>query len=114
MNLITHKHLKLPDDKGLFIIGDLHGCWDLYEKGVKILGIDKDDTVISLGDTHDRGHKAFECIMEFSQKDNRYAIMGNHEHMMIKGLLDGERNYFECWYCMAGMLCGIRTEKKGV
>uniref|UniRef100_A0AAU8HZS6 NinI-like serine-threonine phosphatase n=1 Tax=Klebsiella phage FKP3 TaxID=3231233 RepID=A0AAU8HZS6_9CAUD len=27
-----YEFIKLEDDKDLFIIGDLHGCYDLYKK----------------------------------------------------------------------------------
>ena len=114
MNLVAHKHLKLPDDKRLFIIGDLHGCWDLYKKGTKILGIDNDDIVISLGDLVDRGPEAFKCVLEFTRKENRYAIMGNHEHMLVKGMLDGDRSYYECWYQNGGHVLWDQFEEEGV
>lgn len=96
------QELVIPDDKELYIIGDLHGCYDLYKKGSHVLGIRDEDVVISLGDLTDRGTDNFKCVVEFTRKENRYAIRGNHEDMMIRGLIDNLREYYECWYQNGG------------
>lgn len=100
MNL--YNHINLNDDQELFIIGDLHGRYDLYKKGVSRLGIRDIDVVISVGDLTDRGDENLKCVVEFTKKANRYAIRGNHEDMMIKGMLEGSREYYECWYQNGG------------
>lgn len=100
--MILFEHIELEDEQELFIIGDLHGCYDLYAKGVNRLGIRDTDVVISLGDLTDRGSENFRCVVEFTRKKNRYAIRGNHEDMMIRGMLEGSRNYYECWYQNGG------------
>lgn len=94
--------IVVPDEKELYIIGDVHGCFDLYTKGVKALGIKDEDVVISLGDLTDRGKQNFRCVMEFTRKANRYAIRGNHEDMMIQGMLDGSRDHYHCWQMNGG------------
>lgn len=100
MSLINF--LEIDDDKELFIIGDLHGAYDLYTKGVRALGIRDSDVVISLGDLTDRGKQNFRCVVEFTRKENRFAIKGNHEDMLIRGMLDGRREYYECWFHNGG------------
>lgn len=97
-----YKKILVPENKRLFFVGDLHGAYDLYEKGCKELGITQNDIVISLGDLIDRGKKNFKCVMEFTQKENRYAIKGNHEDLMIKGMVEGNRDYFGCWMLNGG------------
>lgn len=96
------KQLSIPDNQRVFFVGDIHGAYDLYKKGCKDLGITNDDVVISLGDLIDRGPKNFASVIEFTRKSNRYAIQGNHEDMMIKGMLQGSRQNFECWFMNGG------------
>lgn len=100
--MIVYKKIIVPEDKRLFFVGDIHGAFDLYQKGCKDLGITDEDVVISLGDLIDRGPKNFKSAMEFISKENRYAIMGNHEDMMVKGLLEGCRQNYECWMFNGG------------
>lgn len=100
--MITHKHIDIPDDANLYIVPDLHGSYSLYQKIVKMFGITKDDYVISLGDLTDRGKENFKCVEEFTKGKNRYGILGNHDQMMIKGLLEGEGNYYGCWIMNGG------------
>lgn len=100
--MLVYQEISVKDDQDLFIIGDLHGCFDLYQKGVNTLGIRDQDVVVSLGDLTDRGKQNFRCTIEFTRKLNRYAIRGNHEDMMIKGLLEGDRRYYECWFQNGG------------
>lgn len=94
--------LIIPDEKRVFFVGDIHGEFDLYKKGVKDLGITDDDVVISLGDLIDRGPKNFASVVEFTRKDNRYAILGNHEDMMVNGMINNSREHFECWFMNGG------------
>lgn len=94
--------VTVPDDKRVFFVGDIHGAFDLYLKGCKDLGITDEDVVVSLGDLIDRGPKNFECVVEFTRKENRYAIQGNHEDLMIKGMLNDSHQHFDCWFLNGG------------
>lgn len=95
--MITHKHITIPDGANLYIVPDLHGSYALYEKFIKRFGVTSDDYVICLGDYTDRGHQNFKCVVEFTKGKNRYGVLGNHDHMMIKGLLEGDNEYYSCW-----------------
>lgn len=112
--MILYKHIDLNDDQELFIVGDLHGSYDLYTKGVSMLGIREEDVVISLGDLTDRGNQNFRCVLEFTRKPNRYAIRGNHEDMMIRGMLEGSRDYYQCWYQNGGWTVWNEMGEEGV
>lgn len=97
-----YKEIVIPDESELFIVGDLHGEFDLYEKGCRELGIKNSDVVVSVGDLVDRGDKNFKCVSEFLRKDNRYAVQGNHEDLMIKAFCGGSRQHYECWFFNGG------------
>lgn len=111
--MILYKEITVEQDQDLFIIGDLHGCYDLYLKGKNYLGIRDTDVVVSLGDLTDRGKQNFKCVVEFCRKENRYALCGNHEDMMIKGLLEGDRRYYECWYQNGGHTVLAECDEEG-
>lgn len=100
--MLLYKELKLDDDKDLYIIGDLHGAFELYQHGKKRLGIKETDYVISLGDLIDRGKKNLECVTEFTKKDHKFMVLGNHEDMMVQGMLEGSRQHYECWFYNGG------------
>lgn len=112
MNLI--QEITIPDDKDLFIVGDIHGAYALYKAGSRMLGIKDEDVVISLGDLTDRGNENLKCVVEFTRKPNRYAIRGNHEDMLIKGMLEGSPEYYECWYRNGGHTVWEELGEQGV
>lgn len=71
----------LPEnDKGRdFVVADIHGCFDLFEKALKAVGFDPDkDRVFAIGDLIDRGPQSDKCI-EYLDKPWFHAIRGNHE-----------------------------------
>lgn len=96
------KTLNIPSDKSVFIVGDIHGDYDLYKKGCKDLGITDEDIVISVGDLTDRGNKNFASVVEFTRKKNRYAVKGNHCAMFADAFVRGDRASFECWFVNGG------------
>lgn len=92
---MNHFHkIVVPDDRELFIVGDLHGNADLYERSLKEFGITDKDYVFSVGDIIDRGPQSTKLLFEFLFKENRYMIMGNHEHMYIMG--EHRRDFYHC------------------
>ncbi|UYL04521.1 serine/threonine-protein phosphatase 2 [Klebsiella phage KP13-16] len=95
-----YQKLIIPDEKDLYIISDVHGMHALYKEGCKRLGIKDSDVVISLGDLGDRGKENLKMFVEFTQKENRYMVLGNHEKMMMDALSD--RNWYHCWYQNGG------------
>ncbi len=75
----------------LFVIGDIHGCADELEKMLKIVDgkIQKDDTIICLGDYIDRGpdsKRVVDILLGRANHPNKHVFLrGNHEVMMIDG-----------------------------
>lgn len=87
--------LDIPDDKNLYFCGDLHGNADLYDRTLYEFGITDNDVVISVGDIIDRGDNSTRLAFEFLFKENRYMVMGNHEHMMVES--DRRRDFYNIW-----------------
>ena len=80
-----------------YVIGDLHGCYDLFLKLLKIIKFDKSkDRMFSVGDLVDRGPRSLECI-QLIRENWFHSVRGNHEQMMIDTLssrsLDNASNW---------------------
>lgn len=74
-----------------FVVGDLHGCFDLLEKGLEFLKFDPaKDRVISVGDLVDRGPKNMECLRLLNEPWF-FAVAGNHEELLLDA--------FNKWQC---------------
>ena len=77
--------------KKIFVLGDLHGCYDLLMSQLKSVDFDfENDLVIAVGDLIDRGNQNLECLRLINQKWFR-TVRGNHEQMAIdavNGVLD--------------------------
>ena len=66
-----------------FIIGDVHGAFDLVWEGMKAVGFDRSvDRLLSVGDLIDRGAGSYRCL-DFLAQPYVYAVPGNHEWMLV-------------------------------
>lgn len=66
-----------------YVVGDLHGCYDLLEELLERVSFDtRCDRLFSVGDIIDRGESSFECLKLLS-KPWFYAVRGNHEQLML-------------------------------
>lgn len=80
-----------------FVIGDLHGMYDAFQKMLIEIGFDqKIDRMFSVGDLVDRGKKSKLCL-ELMYHNWFHVCMANHEQMMINGLLHGNDNEYDSW-----------------
>lgn len=69
----------------IYVIGDIHGRLDLFERMLDLIGLKPDDTLYILGDCVDRGGgiAVLQRIMELSQKYNVKMLLGNHEKLFL-------------------------------
>lgn len=80
MLIVEH---ALNQDGRDFIIGDIHGAFDLLLDAMDQAGFDKDkDRLFSVGDLIDRGSASSLCT-HFLGKPWFHAVRGNHEDMLI-------------------------------
>ena len=72
--------------KKIFVVADIHGCFDKLMSLWKKLEVTDNNLVIFLGDYIDRGAQVAETIkwiLEQSKKENFIFLRGNHEQMML-------------------------------
>lgn len=71
----------------IYIIGDIHGCYDELMDLIARASITVQDRIIALGDIVDRGNKSKEVYEYLKNRPNTIVLMGNHERKHQKGLL---------------------------
>jgi len=77
------KHFDKNENGRDFVVGDIHGCFDLLRDKLKEISFDaKTDRLFSVGDLVDRGEKSAECA-KWLNKSWFHAVRGNHEQMAI-------------------------------
>lgn len=66
-----------------FIVGDMHGCLDLFQAQLDRIGFDPvKDRMFSVGDLADRGPDSMGCL-RLLREPWFHAVRGNHEEMLI-------------------------------
>lgn len=83
------QYLPLNEEGRDFVMGDIHGCFDLVEKAMEKAGFDKTrDRLICVGDTINRGPYSLACL-EFIGQPWFFAVRGNHEQYFIDAYEQG-------------------------
>lgn len=96
----TVQRLKKNSAGRDFVVGDIHGCFDLLKARLKKLGFDKQrDRLISVGDLIDHGQHNDE-VLQWLDKPWFHAVQGNHEVLAIQATRD--REVRSRWYRKGG------------
>ncbi|MGD0959147.1 MAG: metallophosphoesterase [Methylomonas sp.] len=76
---------QLPENKvgKDYVIGDLHGCYELLERLLDAVNFDmKTDRLFAVGDLIDRGPDSLRCLGLLSEPWF-FSVLGNHELMLL-------------------------------
>lgn len=80
-----------------FVVGDLHGCIAEFETLLNRLRFDfQKDRMFSVGDLVDRGPDSMACL-GLLREPWFFAVMGNHEDMMLNAVASNLRSGVEHW-----------------
>ncbi len=83
MSAIIEYHQHQHQRGRLFVVGDIHGCYDELMAKLEAIHFDfQHDLLIAVGDLVDRGVDSLKCL-ELMDKPWFKAILGNHEEMCI-------------------------------
>jgi serine/threonine protein phosphatase 1 len=82
-----------------FVVGDLHGCFDLLDRLLDHARFDPAcDRLFSVGDLVDRGPDSLRSL-EFLDAPWFYAVKGNHEDLLLEFfepyLASGQMDYWD-------------------
>lgn len=67
-----------------YVISDVHGEADRFEKMLELIAFSREDTLYILGDVIDRGPGGVEVLRRIMDSPNMKMILGNHEHMCLQ------------------------------
>lgn len=80
----------------IYVISDIHGELELFEKMLEKIDLKPEDTLYVLGDLIDRGEKSIDTLKLAMKHPNIEFIIGNHEDMMCS-IYDGNVKFFKNW-----------------
>ena len=85
-----HKHIAMNTLGRDFVVGDIHGAYDLLMEEMRRNGFDiNKDRLFSVGDIIDRGSQSEKCLTLLDETWF-YMVRGNHEQMLIDACKNGE------------------------
>ena len=63
----------------VYVMSDLHGCYDVYVKMLKKISFSKEDVLYILGDVVDRGPNGMKILLDIAKRKNVILFRGNHD-----------------------------------
>lgn len=82
------ERIIVDHDVGLYVVGDIHGCYDEFISALKAAGFNfSTDLCVSVGDIVDRGEQSEKCLSLLNEHWFR-MVKGNHEDFCAKGYVD--------------------------
>lgn len=72
-----------------YVIADIHGCYDAYDRLLTKINFSDEDELYILGDVVDKGYSSFKVLLDMMERKNVFPILGNHDLiaiMMLKKL----------------------------
>jgi serine/threonine protein phosphatase 1 len=83
------QRLRLNSKGRDWIVGDIHGCYDLLRRALDRVRFDPAaDRLLSVGDLIDKGPSSQEAV-DFLELPFVHAVRGNHEDLLIELYQDG-------------------------
>lgn len=73
------------------IIGDIHGCYEELVELFKVVELQPEDKVVSIGDIIHKGPNEIECIKLIAYNSDDY-VLGNHEEKQLRWEKHEERS----------------------
>lgn len=77
----------------VYVMSDIHGCFDKYQKMKEKIGFSKQDRLYILGDAVDRGPNGLKILLDIKAHDNIVLLRGNHDHLALFLLLNLNKLY---------------------
>ncbi len=88
-SVAPHHHQIDPKNwDSIYVVGDIHGCLDAFERLLERLSVWPDDLVVSVGDLVRKGPDSAGVLSLVRERDNILSVRGNNE----QGLLDGSKS----------------------
>ena len=76
-----------------YVVADIHGYYDVFCRGLDLIGLGEDDRLYVIGDAIDRGPDGIRVLLDIMSHRNMDLLIGNHEFMMLNSVnADGEKH----------------------
>lgn len=72
----------------IYCMSDIHGCFTKFKQMLELIKFSDKDTLYIIGDIVDRGPEVLETIRFVRAAKNIHLICGNHENMMVAGIIE--------------------------
>ncbi len=67
----------------IYVMSDIHGCYDKYMAMLEKIGFKDDDMLYILGDVLDRGPKGMKVLLDIANRKNVILLRGNHDQEAV-------------------------------
>ena len=74
--------------KRTIVVGDIHGCWDEFQRLIEATGFGTGDVLVTVGDFLDRGPDSWAVARFIRNTPNVFSVIGNHERR-VAGVVRG-------------------------
>ena len=71
--------MQQEECKMIYVMSDIHGCFEKYEMMKNKIGFSKEDMLYILGDVVDRGPSGMKVLLDIAQHENILLLRGNHD-----------------------------------
>lgn len=107
----TVQRLSLNQQGRDFVVGDIHGHFELFEQMLENVDFDEQvDRILSVGDSIDRGPES-DRAMDYYEKPWFYSVIGNHEAMLV-GAMKHVYGLYELWMHNGGEWSDMVSEQE--
>jgi len=84
---IAAEHRRIDPDEwdDIYVVGDVHGCRDAFERLLARLDIGSDDLIVCVGDLVRKGPDSGGVLDIVRVQDNVRSVRGNNEQQLVDG-----------------------------
>lgn len=68
----------------VYLLSDLHGCYQQWEKMLSLISLQESDDLYILGDILDRGAEPIKLLLDIMMRGNVFSLLGNHEYLFLQ------------------------------
>lgn len=82
----------------IYVMSDIHGCYDKYHQMIEKLKLTADDALFVLGDVIDYGDDGIRILKDMMYRANVYPVLGEHEYIakQVFPLIEQAKSLEEC------------------
>lgn len=80
-----------------YVCSDIHGQYSMYLELLEKIDFSKEDHMYIVGDVIDRGPSSIPLLRDIIARPNMTLLCGNHEHMMLRAMKEGDMDDFADW-----------------